>query len=267
MMVEFILWKSKCSMGVASLRRRPSCLRCRATSLGWRPTCRRWRAASTEAGWRAGAGPMVTRWRCAPASSQRAGVMTSWTPTTLSMPLGRRWPWAWSVGGVVRAERMTATIPRPSISALRMGRITRSDTWPGALPCSFWPSRSPAGLGCRSTSWPMSVRRGGPSDGWGGATPSRPFTCCRNVSCIVARMDCMSSNGSGLDLANDEAAGRPSFSPGSEAEQSLALLEVQWKVMKRLDGGGKREALGRWKGPPGTGVKSIGNKLQWNQNV
>ena len=95
-----------------------------------------------------------------------------------------------------------------------------------------------------------------------GATPSRPFTCCRNVSCIVARMDCMSSNGSGLDLANDEAAGRPSFSPGSEAEQSPALLEVQWKVMKRLDGGGKREALGRWKGPPGTGVKSIGNKLQ-----
>ena len=83
MMVEFILWKSKCSMGVASLRRWPSCLRCRATSLGWRPTCRRWRAASTEAGWGAGAGPAETRWWCAPASSQRAGVMTSWTPTTL----------------------------------------------------------------------------------------------------------------------------------------------------------------------------------------
>ena len=33
-----------------------------------------------EAGREVGAGPRATRWRCAPASSQRAGVMTSWTP-------------------------------------------------------------------------------------------------------------------------------------------------------------------------------------------
>ena len=87
----------------------------------------------------------------------------------------------------------------------------------------------------------MSVGTEGPSDGWGGATPGRPFTYCRNVSCIVARMDCMSSNGSGPDLATDEATGRPAFSPWSEAEQSPALLEVQWKVMTREEAGWRRE--------------------------
>ena len=130
--------------GVASLRGLPSGLRCRATSPGWRPMSKRWRVVSTEAGRGAGAGPAATKRRCAPASSQRARVMTSWTPTKLSMLLGRRWAWAWSVGGVVRAERTTATIPRPSISVLRKGRISRSDTWPGALPCSFWPRLRPS---------------------------------------------------------------------------------------------------------------------------
>ena len=129
--------------GVASLRGLPSGLRCRATSPGWRPTHKRWWAASTEAGRGAGAGPAATRWQCAPASSQRAGVMTSWSPTKLSMPLGRRWASARSVGGHASWEN-DGNYPRPAVSALWRGQITRSAPWPGAFPCSFWPRLRPS---------------------------------------------------------------------------------------------------------------------------
>ena len=100
--------------------------------------------------------------------------------------------------------------------------------------------------------------------------PRGPFTCCRNVSCIVARMDYMSSNGSGQDLATDEVGDQPSpvdaavssVSPWSEAKQSPALLEVQWKVMTQEEAGWRREEGSRGQvelgfRPPGTGVKSI----------
>ena len=88
-----------------------------------------------------GSGTVTTRWWCTPASNTRAGVMTSWTPTPLLIPFGRRWPWA---GGVVRTERPTTTTPRLAISVLWRGRLNRSTPWPGAPPCSLWPGLRPS---------------------------------------------------------------------------------------------------------------------------
>ena len=53
-------------------------------------------------------------------------------------------------------------------------------------------SQSTKGLSGRSAMGPMSVRRAGPTKGWGGTAPSRPFICCRKESCIVASKAWMS---------------------------------------------------------------------------
>ena len=164
--------------GAALLRGWPSRLRCRAMSPGWRPRRQRWRAV-TEAGQGVGVGPVATRWRYPPASSTRAGVMTSRTPTPLSMPLGRRWPW------VLRELSDRSQLPwdLPSLHSEGEGSpdllhdlelsLARFDLGP-ALNTSW----SPVGLGCHSASWPMSDGTEGPSEGWGGATPSMPFKSC-----------------------------------------------------------------------------------------
>ena len=53
-------------------------------------------------------------------------------------------------------------------------------------------SRSTEGLSCRSAMEPMSVRIAGPTEGWDGVTPSRPLTCCRKESFILASKAWMS---------------------------------------------------------------------------
>ena len=150
-----------------------------------------------------------------------------------------------------------------SLHALReKGHLTCSWTWSSLAvfdPDLDWAlsnSWSPAALGCRNSSCCMSTGTGETTDGCGGTTPSRPFTCCRKESCMLANSACMSSGASCPDVANVEAVGLgggpgcDSSSPYLEVERSPVLLgnpSRTW-LWVRLYGWRLRKVLGSYVG-------------------
>ena len=88
-------------------------------------------------------------------------------------------------------------------------------------------SRSTEGLGYRSTTELVSARTEEPTEGWGGATPNRLWTCCRKASCVACKAweSCaLSDDGRGPAVPGWIAMGRE---PGADNGRGISDCRLE----------------------------------------